>query len=56
MLAMGYANAGLIAGQTIAGFSDGGFTDLVGNISLLVLSIKARLYGPKKTLKDGELV
>ncbi|MFP0553801.1 phage tail protein, partial [Acinetobacter baumannii] len=26
MLAMGYANAGLIAGQTIAGFSDGGYT------------------------------
>lgn len=26
ILAMGYANAGLIAGQTIAGFSDGGFT------------------------------
>ncbi len=26
MLAMGYANAGIIAGQTIAGFADGGYT------------------------------
>ncbi len=26
MLAMGYANVGLIAGQTIAGFADGGYT------------------------------
>ncbi|WP_302564416.1 tape measure protein, partial [Acinetobacter baumannii] len=44
MLAMGYANAGLIAGQTIAGFSDGGFTGSGGK------------YQPAGIVHKGEIV
>ncbi|MCF4467853.1 tape measure protein [Acinetobacter baumannii] len=44
MLAMGYANAGLIAGQTIAGFSDGGFTGSGGK------------YQPAGIVHKGEVV
>ncbi|MFK7374871.1 phage tail tape measure protein, partial [Acinetobacter baumannii] len=44
MLAMGYANAGLIAGQTIAGFSDGGYTG------------SGRKYEPAGIVHKGEVV
>ncbi|EMB8456028.1 tape measure protein, partial [Acinetobacter baumannii] len=44
MLAMGYANAGLIAGQTIAGFSDGGYTGSGGK------------YEPAGIVHKGEVV
>ncbi|EHU3345282.1 phage tail protein, partial [Acinetobacter baumannii] len=44
MLAMGYANAGLIAGQTIAGFSDGGYTG------------SGRKYEPAGIVHKGEIV
>ncbi|MGQ1739530.1 tape measure protein [Acinetobacter baumannii] len=44
ILAMGYANAGLIAGQTIAGFSDGGYTGSGGK------------YEPAGIVHKGEVV
>ncbi|MFS1708427.1 hypothetical protein ACL767_16945, partial [Acinetobacter baumannii] len=44
MLAMGYANAGLIAGQTIAGFANGGYTGSGGK------------YQPAGIVHKGEVV
>lgn len=51
MLAMGYANAGLIAGQTIAGFSDGGFTGSGGKYEVAGAVHKGEIVWSQEDIK-----
>ena len=52
-LGLGMANVGLIAAQTIAGFSDGGYTGNGLKHTPAGLCIKVRLFGRKKILNAG---
>ncbi|EPK7721403.1 tape measure protein [Acinetobacter baumannii] len=51
MLAMGYANAGLIAGQTIAGFSDGGYTGRGGKYEVAGAVHKGEIVWSQEDIK-----